>query len=91
MIRLHMRARSNRRLVQRLPAQAPRIPNTRASAIDPTFPEFGAPTTESVRNNFAAAQGEITALQDGKLDLAGGTMTGDIVFTPTQIVDGGFF
>jgi hypothetical protein len=33
------------------------------SAIDPTKPVFGAPTTNSVRANFAAAKAEIEALQ----------------------------
>lgn len=34
------------------------------SQIDPTVPIFGAPTTESVRQNFGRAGGEITALQE---------------------------
>lgn len=34
-----------------------------ASAIDPTKPTTGNPTTQSVRNNFAAAKTEIEALQ----------------------------
>lgn len=33
------------------------------SAIDPSMPIFGSPTTESVRANFATAQSEISALQ----------------------------
>ncbi len=33
------------------------------SAIDPTKPEFGTPTTQSVRDNFQAAHDEIEALQ----------------------------
>lgn len=33
------------------------------SAIDPTVPVFGSPTTASVRNNFLIAHNEITALQ----------------------------
>jgi hypothetical protein len=59
------------------------------SNIDPTFPVFGSPTTASVRDNFAAAQSEIEALQAGKLDLSGGAMTGPIDFIPTQRIDGG--
>jgi len=34
------------------------------SAIDPTKPVFGNPTTESVRDNFQIAADEITALQE---------------------------
>lgn len=34
-----------------------------ASAIDPTKPTTGTPTTQSVRDNFAAAKAEIEALQ----------------------------
>lgn len=64
---------------------------TRASGIDPTKPIEGAPTTESVRVNFQFARDEIEALQAGKLDVAGGTMTGEIILAPTQIVDGGTF
>jgi hypothetical protein len=63
----------------------------RASQINPAFPVFGTPTTQSVRDNFAAARSEIEALQDGKLNLSGGTMTGPIVLTVTQIIDGGVF
>ena len=33
------------------------------SAIDPTVPIYGAPTTGSVRDNFAVAKSEIEALQ----------------------------
>jgi hypothetical protein len=51
------------------------------SQIDPTVPVAGAPTTESVRANFAVAAGEITALQNQTigapfLSLGGGQMTG---------------
>jgi hypothetical protein len=63
-----------------------------ASNIDPTVPIYGqapGPTTESVRTNFQIAKNEIEALQDGKLALAGGTMTGPIVFSPDQVIDGG--
>jgi hypothetical protein len=38
------------------------------SAIDPTLPITGSPTTASVRANFAAAKDEIEELQSGKLD-----------------------
>lgn len=66
-------------------------PDLVISQIDPAFPVFGNPTTASVRSNFAAAKSEIEELQDGKLDLAGGVMTGPIVFVPAQDVDGGQF
>ena len=55
------------------------------SAIDPSKPVFGNPTTLSVRENFGFAKAEIEALDAGKADrtqltaylpLAGGTMTG---------------
>jgi hypothetical protein len=54
------------------------------SAIDPTVPIYGAPTTISVRNNFAAAKAEIEALQisippsgsGGYLELSGGVING---------------
>jgi hypothetical protein len=59
------------------------------SRINPIFPQQGTPTTLSVRQNFAAAVEDIEELQDGKLDRAGGTMTGPIVLAPDQIVDGG--
>jgi hypothetical protein len=62
-----------------------------ASQIQPQFPEFGTPTTLSVRQNFEAAKNEIEDLQADKLDLAGGAMTGAIVLAPAQIVDGGTF
>jgi len=39
------------------------------SAIDPTTPVYGNPTTESVRDNFAAAKAEIEDLQDVDVDL----------------------
>lgn len=38
------------------------------SAINPAYPVEGTPTTESVRDNFAAAKTEIEALQTGKQD-----------------------
>jgi hypothetical protein len=78
------------------PRQAPtpilrNAPATMVSAIDPSFPVFGTPTTVSVRGNFAAAKDEIEDLQASKLGLDGGTMTGPIVFAPGQIIDGGTF
>lgn len=42
-----------------------------ASAINPAYPEFGNPTTESVRDNFQAAKSEIEALQADTAALAG--------------------
>lgn len=39
-----------------------------ASNINPLYPEAGSATTQSVRDNFAAAQAEIEALQSGKED-----------------------
>jgi len=47
------------------------------SSIDVTKPEFGDPTTASVRNNFSIAANEL----DAKLPLAGGTVTGATTFT----------
>lgn len=70
---------------------APPVPDPVISQIDPAFPIFGAPTTASVRSNFAAARSEIEALQDEKLDLAGGTMSGPIVLVDEQQIDGGEF
>ena len=61
------------------------------SQIDPGAPVFGTPTTQSVRVNFQHAKDEIEQLQDGKLDLAGGTMTGAIALAQTQVIDGGTF
>src|SRR5215831_12150392 len=48
------------------------------SAIDPTVPVFGSPTTASVRSNFLIAKNEITALQNA---------VGVVV--PISIVNGG--
>jgi hypothetical protein len=53
------------------------------SAIDPTLPIFGFPTTQSVRNNFQTAHDEITALQAATaggpfLPLIGGEITGQL-------------
>jgi hypothetical protein len=53
------------------------------SAIDPTLPIFGFPTTQSVRNNFQIAHDEITALQAATaagpfLPLIGGEITGQL-------------
>jgi hypothetical protein len=61
------------------------------SQIDPRFPVYATPTTLSVRMNFEAAKDEIEDLQNGKLDLAGGQMTGPIGLVPTQLLDGGTF
>jgi len=47
-----------------------------ASTINASLPVEGTPTTQSVRDNFQAARDEITALQDGKADLAGPALTG---------------
>lgn len=54
------------------------------SAIDATQPITGTPTTESVRNNFAIAKSEITALQNTTvggpyLPVAGGSLTGSLM------------
>jgi hypothetical protein len=54
------------------------------SAIDPTQPPEGSPTTQGVRDNFAVAASEITDLQDATtggpfLPLAGGLMTGSLM------------
>lgn len=51
------------------------------SQIDPTVPVYGTPTTQSVRDNFATAKTEITALQNATtgapfLPESGGRMTG---------------
>jgi hypothetical protein len=62
-----------------------------ASLIDPSVPVYATPTTLSVRQNFEAAKTEIEDLQDGKLDLTGGPMSGPILFTPVQPIDGGTF
>jgi hypothetical protein len=85
------------RVPRRSPARPPpelilrNAPARLASAIDPSFPVFGTPTTASVRGNFAAARDEIEELQDGKLSLTGGTMSGPIVLAATQRIDGGTF
>ena len=47
-----------------------------ASTIDITKPTSGSPTTQSVRDNFAAAKSEIEALQTGKANLASPALTG---------------
>jgi hypothetical protein len=57
-------------------APVPSLPTPYASQINPAYPIYGTPTTQSVRDNFGHARDEINALQMGKLDLAGGTMTG---------------
>jgi hypothetical protein len=47
-----------------------------ASTIDITKPVFGNPTTQSVRDNFAAAKSEIEALQTEKAELDSPAFTG---------------
>jgi hypothetical protein len=74
----------------RAPAAVPRA-SARASQINPDYPIYGTPTTVTVRNNFAAAKKEIEDLQDEKLDLSGGMMTGLIFFADGQVFDGGTF
>jgi hypothetical protein len=54
------------------------------SQIDPTQPPEGQPTTQAVRDNFATAASEITALQDATtggpfLPTDGGLMTGSLM------------
>jgi hypothetical protein len=49
------------------------------SGIDPSFPVFGTPTTESVRNNFQAAKDDIEDLQATKLGLDGGDLHGQLL------------
>jgi hypothetical protein len=63
------------------------VPSLYASQINPAYPVHGTPTTQSVRDNFGAAKGEIEALQLGKLDLEGGTLFGPLYLhgaTPVQ-------
>jgi hypothetical protein len=61
------------------------------SGIDPQYPVYGIPTTSSVRDNFQAAKDEIEELQDTKLSLTGGTMSGPIGLTLNQLIDGDTF
>lgn len=63
------------------------------SSIDPTIPVFGTPTTQSVRNNFATAKTEITALMAQTqgapfMPLVGGHFTGPIYLynDPTDVM-----
>lgn len=54
------------------------------SQIDPTQPPEGQPTTQGVRDNFATAASEITALQEDTqgapfMPLSGGLMTGSLM------------
>lgn len=66
---------------------------TPASQIDPTLPVYGNPTTQSVRQNFATAQVEITGLMQLTqgapfLPTAGGHMTGPMYLynDPTDVM-----
>lgn len=63
------------------PTPEPRAAPT--SQIDPTLPVFGNPTTQSVRQNFATANTEITGLMQVTqgapfMPLAGGRFTGPV-------------
>lgn len=73
------------------------IPTPQATApssqIDPTLPVYGNPTTQSVRQNFATAQVEITGLMQATqgapfLSLAGGRMAGPMYLfnDPTDLM-----
>jgi hypothetical protein len=75
----------------RAPAPSSTAATARVSEINPIYPVYGTPTTVTVRNNFAAAKSEIEELQDEKLDLSGGVMTGLIFFADGQTFDGGRF
>lgn len=59
----------------------PPVPVPYASDINPAYPVYGTPTTQSVRDNFQAAKDEIEALQNGKLDLSGGTLSGPLTLS----------
>src|SRR5580765_4934175 len=66
------------------------------SNINPSYPVFGSPTTQSVRDNFQAAYTEITALQNFDstlgsgpfLPLAGGHITGNMIIDGTFLQSG---
>ena len=59
------------------------------SQINPAFPVYGTPTTQSVRDNFNHAKAEISDLQDVRtanypyLPLAGGSMNGSLLLAGT--------
>lgn len=63
------------------------------SSIDPTIPVFGQPTTQSVRDNFATAATEITALMQATqggpfMPIAGGHFSGPMYLynDPTDVM-----
>jgi hypothetical protein len=61
------------------------------SAINPTLPVYGAPTTQSVRDNFQHAHDEITALQAATtgspfLPIIGGAVTGPTSFAASVAI-----
>ena len=58
-----------------------------ASSIDATQPEQGNPTTLSVRDNFAAAKGEIETLQGQAAALEAGTSTAYSTTTTNGVVE----
>src|SRR6266576_2808650 len=66
------------------------------SNINPNYPVFGSPTTQSVRDNFMSAYNEITALQafDTTLGsgpfmpLAGGHITGNLTIDGNFLANG---
>jgi hypothetical protein len=55
------------------------------SQINPSWPVYGTPTTQSVRDNFSHAKTEISDLQDVRtpnypyLSLSGGSMNGNLL------------
>lgn len=49
-----------------------------ASEIDPRFPVFARPMTDTVRANFQHAKDEIEALQRDKADLESPAFAGDV-------------
>jgi len=57
------------------------------SQINPNYPVYGNPTTQSVRDNFNYAKNEISDLQDNRtplypyLPLSGGSMNGDLILS----------
>jgi hypothetical protein len=64
------------------------------SNVDTSQPPYGNPTTALTRRNFEAIKEETEQLQtevEGKLDLAGGDMSGPIGLIDGQVIDGGQF